>query len=157
MLWFNFILGLNFIFLCSKLIIVYCHTSKQRKIKSKPRIKLNHNIHTFIIYCHWKDLQGYLANNVYHRRHNFHCTHRIRLFAMFAWSKARTLITRAKSLLTFGCVIKNDTRKSIYLWIIKNISWSTATRIFRYLDFSGKTADRMRAQMSAISDNGIDE
>ena len=30
-------------------------------------------------------------------------------------------------------------------------------RIFRYLDFSGKTADRMRAQMSAISGHGIDE
>ena len=35
MLWFNFILGLNFIFLCFKLT-----TSEQRK-----RIKLNHNIY----------------------------------------------------------------------------------------------------------------
>ena len=45
MLWLNFILGLNFIFLCFKLIILHYHTRKQRKIKFKPRIKLNHNIH----------------------------------------------------------------------------------------------------------------
>ena len=42
MLWLNFIHDLNFISLCSKLIIDY-HTPKQRKIKFKPRIKLNHN------------------------------------------------------------------------------------------------------------------
>ena len=46
MLWFNFILGLNFIFLCFKLIIIHYHTQKQREIKFKPRIKLNHNINT---------------------------------------------------------------------------------------------------------------
>ena len=34
MLWFNFIL-------CFKLIIIHYHTPKQRKIKYKPRIKLN--------------------------------------------------------------------------------------------------------------------
>ena len=45
MLWFNFILGLVFIFLCSKLIIINYHTPKQKKIKIKPRIKLNHNIY----------------------------------------------------------------------------------------------------------------
>ena len=46
MLWFNFILGLNFIFLCFKLIIIHYHTLKQKKIKLTPRIKLNHNIYT---------------------------------------------------------------------------------------------------------------
>ena len=46
MLWFNFILGLNFIFLCFKLIIIYKHAQKQRKIKIKLRIKLNHNIYS---------------------------------------------------------------------------------------------------------------
>ena len=45
MLWFNFILGLIFISLCFKLIIIYYHAQKQRKIKIKPRIKLNHNIY----------------------------------------------------------------------------------------------------------------
>ena len=45
MLWFNFILGLKFIFLCFKHIIIHYHTPKQRKIKFKPRIKLNHNIY----------------------------------------------------------------------------------------------------------------
>ena len=46
MLWFNLILGLNFISLCFKLIIIHYHTQKQREIKFKPRIKLNHNIYT---------------------------------------------------------------------------------------------------------------
>ena len=43
MLWFNLIHGLNFISRCSKLIIIDYQTPKQRKIKFKPRIKLNHN------------------------------------------------------------------------------------------------------------------
>ena len=43
MLGFNFILGLIFISLCFKLIIIYYHAQKQREIKIKPRIKLNHN------------------------------------------------------------------------------------------------------------------
>ena len=51
MLWFNFILGLNFIFFCFKLIIIHYHTQKQRKIKFKPRIKLNHNIYTNFYTC----------------------------------------------------------------------------------------------------------
>ena len=34
---------LNFIFHCFKLIIIHYHTTKQREIKFKPRIKLNHN------------------------------------------------------------------------------------------------------------------
>ena len=44
MLWFNFILGLNFISLCFKLIIIHYNTQEQREIKFKPRIKLNHSI-----------------------------------------------------------------------------------------------------------------
>ena len=43
LLWFNFILGLNFIFLCFKVIIIHYHTPKQKEIKFKPSIKLNHN------------------------------------------------------------------------------------------------------------------
>ena len=50
MLWFNFILGLNFIFHCFKLIIIHYHTQKQWKIKFKPRTKLNHNICTYYFY-----------------------------------------------------------------------------------------------------------
>ena len=38
LLWLNFILGLNFIFLCFRLILIYYHTEKQRKIKFEPRI-----------------------------------------------------------------------------------------------------------------------
>ena len=44
MLWFNFILGSNFIFLCFKLIIIHYNTQKHKKRKFEPRIKLNHNI-----------------------------------------------------------------------------------------------------------------
>ena len=51
MLWFNFILGLNFIFLCFKLIIIiHYHTTKQGKIKFKPRMKLNHNMYIILRY-----------------------------------------------------------------------------------------------------------
>ena len=52
MLWFNFILGLNFIFLSFKLIIVHYHTQKQRELKFKLRIKLKHNIYI------WKQAFG---------------------------------------------------------------------------------------------------
>ena len=44
MLWFNFILGSVFIFLCSIFIITHCYTQKQRKITIEPRKKLNHNV-----------------------------------------------------------------------------------------------------------------
>ena len=47
MLWFNFILGLNFISLCFKLIIIHYHTQKQREIKFKPRMTLDHNIYIY--------------------------------------------------------------------------------------------------------------
>ena len=43
MLWFNFILGLNFLFCCFKIIIIHYHTQKQKIVKFKARIKLNHN------------------------------------------------------------------------------------------------------------------
>ena len=44
MLWFNFILGSNFTFLCFKLIIIHYNTQNKNK-KIELRIKLNHNIH----------------------------------------------------------------------------------------------------------------
>ena len=46
MLWFNFVPGLKFIFLCSKptFLVIHYDTQKQRIIKIKQRIKLNHNI-----------------------------------------------------------------------------------------------------------------
>ena len=43
MLWLNFILGLNFIFLCFGVWKCMIMTFKQTEIKLKPRIKLNHN------------------------------------------------------------------------------------------------------------------
>ena len=45
MLWFKFILGLNFIFFCFKIIIIHYHTQKQKKRKFKPGMKLNHNMY----------------------------------------------------------------------------------------------------------------
>ena len=44
-LWFSFIFGLKFISLCFQLIIIHYYTLKQREIKFKPRIKLNHNLY----------------------------------------------------------------------------------------------------------------
>ena len=41
----NFIPGL-FFRLCVKLMIIHYHTPKQRDIIFKPRLKLNHNMHT---------------------------------------------------------------------------------------------------------------
>ena len=43
-LWFNFILGLNFIFFCFWVWLCMIMSLKQKKIKFKPRIKLNHNL-----------------------------------------------------------------------------------------------------------------
>ena len=49
MLWLNFILGSNYIFLCFKLIIMhYNYTQKQRKIEVEPRVKLSHNIFAYV-------------------------------------------------------------------------------------------------------------
>ena len=48
MLWFNFILGSNFLFFCFKLIIMllsYITIPKNKRKKFEPRIKLNHNIY----------------------------------------------------------------------------------------------------------------
>ena len=38
MLWFYFILGSNFIFLCFKLVIIHYNTQKQKKTKFEPKI-----------------------------------------------------------------------------------------------------------------------
>ena len=43
MLWLNFILGLNFIFLCFGVWKCMIMTFKQTEIKLQPRIKLSHN------------------------------------------------------------------------------------------------------------------
>ena len=45
MLWFNFILGLNVISLCFGYGNNMIMSLRQREIKLKPRIKLNHNIY----------------------------------------------------------------------------------------------------------------
>ena len=47
--YFNFVLGLNFIFLCFKLIIIYYHTPNKGIIKFKPRMKLNHNTYSLFL------------------------------------------------------------------------------------------------------------
>ena len=58
MLWFSLILGLNFVFFCFRLIIILYHSPKQREIKFKPGIKLNHNIDIHVsilseLYMYW--------------------------------------------------------------------------------------------------------
>ena len=59
MLRFNFILGLNFIFLCFKLINIHYHTPKHRELKIKPRIKLNH-----IYVVSWTTGRSHRSNQV---------------------------------------------------------------------------------------------
>ena len=44
-LWFNFILGSNFILNCFKLIIIHYNTQKRKKTKFEPRIKFDHDIY----------------------------------------------------------------------------------------------------------------
>ena len=48
MLWFNFIPGLNFISHCFGVIIIHYLTPKQREIKFKPGMKLNHSIYMYL-------------------------------------------------------------------------------------------------------------
>ena len=54
-LWFNFILGLNFIFFCFWVWLCMIMSLKQKKVKFKPRIKLNHTTHAFaqLFQCCW--------------------------------------------------------------------------------------------------------
>ena len=49
MLWFNFILGLNFISICFKLIIIHYQTPKQRELNFKPRKNMTHNKYLLLI------------------------------------------------------------------------------------------------------------
>ena len=70
MLWFSFILGLNFISLCFKLVIIHYHTRKQKEIKFKPRIKLNHKIYSK---RQTSDLSLALEQNYVHL--TFNCFH----------------------------------------------------------------------------------
>ena len=59
MLWFNFILGINFIFLCFKLIIILYRTQKQRKIKmsTKDKSELQDIYFILIVSAQQDDLQ----------------------------------------------------------------------------------------------------
>ena len=57
MLSFNFILGLNFISLCFWVWQCMVMSLKQREIKFKPRIKLNHNIYIYRKQQHKKGLE----------------------------------------------------------------------------------------------------
>ena len=56
----------KFYFLCFRLINIHYGTPKQRKIKFKPMVKLNHNIHKRIHYCKGYVLveKGYSLCNV---------------------------------------------------------------------------------------------
>ena len=72
-LWFNFILGSNFNFLCFKLIVIHYNTQKQKKRKFEPRIKLNHNIYIELsmnnyinIHCYWElSIFIYISHSLY--------------------------------------------------------------------------------------------
>ena len=49
MLWFNFILGLNAIFLYFWVSLCMIMSLKQRNVKFKPRIKLNQNMYLYLL------------------------------------------------------------------------------------------------------------
>ena len=76
MLRFNFILGLNFIFLCFKLINVHYHTPERRELKIKPRIKLNHNIYIILrcvavsLYMMYVLYDVHAEGNMYFRKYS---------------------------------------------------------------------------------------
>ena len=59
MLWFNFILGINFIFLCFKLIIILYRTQNQRKIQmsAKDKSELQDIYFILIVSAQQDDLQ----------------------------------------------------------------------------------------------------
>ena len=54
MLWFSFIRGLNFVFLCFKLIIIHYHTQNPHEIKLKQKIKIEpQNVLFKALYVHF--------------------------------------------------------------------------------------------------------
>ena len=63
MLWFNFILGINFIFLCFKLIIIHYRTQKQRKIQmsTKDKSELQDIYFILIVSAQQDDLQAFIS------------------------------------------------------------------------------------------------
>ena len=65
MLWFNFVLGLNFISFVS---IIHYHTPNPRKIKFKARIKLNHNIYSL---CKEKCVKSLRIGRSMHERYKY--------------------------------------------------------------------------------------
>ena len=63
MLWFNFILGINFIFPCFKLIIIHYRTQKQRKIQmsTKDKSELQDIYFILIVSAQQDDLQAFIS------------------------------------------------------------------------------------------------
>ena len=76
MLWFSFILGSNFLFLCFKLIIIYHDTQKQRNIKFKPRTKLNHNTY-FLYISEWECFCILDSPTIWYECHHVKCTEKV--------------------------------------------------------------------------------
>ena len=58
MLWFNFILGSNFLFFCFWVLKCMIMSLKQRKIEFELRIKLNHNIYIQLSNINKKEIFG---------------------------------------------------------------------------------------------------
>ena len=53
MLWFNFILGLNFIFLCFKLIVIHYHTQQHTNAKESCGNMRSVRMRDGISACEW--------------------------------------------------------------------------------------------------------
>ena len=86
LLWFNFILSSNFIFLCFKIIIIHYNTQKQKKIKFEPRIKVNHNRSIVVFQATY--LKGSVPNPWFYEEHWKVCN-----FTLYFWSVNYIVIT----------------------------------------------------------------
>ena len=116
MLWFKFIVGSNFIFLCLKLITTDYHTPKQRKINLSHRIKLNH--HTYNSY-----IRGFMViiktnkNNVYSLMNKQECFIKFKTpvtAECFRLNKERTVTLLSNSLkISRGTFIHSRTNTCI--------------------------------------------
>ena len=154
----QFFRGWNFIFLCLKLIIIHYQTPKQRKIKFKPRKKLNHNIYNSHIISsinlspEMLMLYAVLRMNLIKFNHLCSCYVRYRVFSLtwpastqIYWNKRKRLHKKRVQLPQdwfgtptwspfhcFGTPIWPPWRhvKKLYLNQFKTANWFESTQLF---------------------------
>ena len=127
LLWFNFILGSNFIYSSNLLSYNILPHPKAKKIKFEPRIKLNHNIYTCNLKCLDRHMNFLQCTNCMH--YMGAVVHEIKFFTNFIYFEiplyyveatvhaklGPNIMYRQKILLTLCNLIKNDVIDSIRL------------------------------------------